>query len=140
MTRCGTFIAFYPVRAIHRSRAISEALADLCHGKNLQFRLNAAEQAWAVARPSLAKLPQSLIPGHTRGVKLSGVTAYYVTADVDEDPIIEQDLKRITHHDTPEDLVAKGRDIECRVLAGAVRYHLEDHVILHGAKRLLLKI
>jgi formyltetrahydrofolate deformylase len=71
---------------------------------------------------------------HGRGVKLIGATAHYVTADLDEGPIIEQDVERISHADTPEDLVRKGRDIERRVLARAVRYHLEDRVILNGSK------
>ena len=70
----------------------------------------------------------------TRGVKLIGATAHYVTADLDEGPIIEQDVERISHRDTPEDLVRKGRDIERRVLARAVRYHLEDRVLLNGKK------
>jgi formyltetrahydrofolate deformylase len=71
---------------------------------------------------------------HGRGVKLIGATAHYVTADLDEGPIIEQDVERISHADTPEDLVRKGRDIERRVLARAVRYHLEDRVIPNGGK------
>jgi formyltetrahydrofolate deformylase len=71
---------------------------------------------------------------HSRGVKLIGATAHYVTADLDEGPIIEQDVERISHADTPDDLVRKGRDIERRVLARAVRYHLEDRVILNGKK------
>ncbi len=71
---------------------------------------------------------------HARGVKLIGATAHYVTPDLDEGPIIEQDVERITHRDTPEDLVRKGRDIERRVLARGVRYHLEDRVIINGHK------
>jgi formyltetrahydrofolate deformylase len=71
---------------------------------------------------------------HMRGVKLIGATAHYVTTDLDEGPIIEQDVERISHADTPDDLVRKGRDIERRVLARAVRYHLEDRVILNGKK------
>jgi formyltetrahydrofolate deformylase len=71
---------------------------------------------------------------HARGVKLIGATAHYVTSDLDEGPIIEQDVERITHRDTPDDLVRKGRDIERRVLARAVRYHLEDRVLLNGRK------
>jgi len=71
---------------------------------------------------------------HGRGVKLIGATAHYVTSDLDEGPIIEQDVERISHGDTPDDLVRKGRDIERRVLARAVRCHLEDRVILNGAK------
>lgn len=71
---------------------------------------------------------------HERGVKLIGATAHYVTSDLDEGPIIEQDVERISHKDTPDDLVRKGRDIERRVLARAVRYHLEDRVVLNGKK------
>jgi formyltetrahydrofolate deformylase len=71
---------------------------------------------------------------HGRGVKLIGATGHYVTTDLDEGPIIEQDVERISHSDTPDDLVRKGRDIERRVLARAVRYHLEDRVILNGTK------
>ncbi len=71
---------------------------------------------------------------HGRGVKLIGATAHYVTSDLDEGPIIEQDVERISHADTPDDLVRKGRDIERRVLARAVHYHLEDRVILNGTK------
>ena len=71
---------------------------------------------------------------HARGVKLIGATAHYVTTDLDEGPIIEQDVERISHRDTPDDLVRKGRDIERRVLARAVLHHLEDRVILNGRK------
>jgi formyltetrahydrofolate deformylase len=71
---------------------------------------------------------------HERGVKLIGATAHYVTSDLDEGQIIEQDVERISHRDTPDDLVRKGRDIERRVLARAVRYHLEDRVLLNGKK------
>jgi formyltetrahydrofolate deformylase len=71
---------------------------------------------------------------HERGVKLIGATAHYVTSDLDEGPIIEQDVERISHRDTPDDLVRKGRDIERRVLARALRYHLADRVLLNGKK------
>lgn len=69
-----------------------------------------------------------------RGVKLIGATAHYVTADLDEGPIIEQDVERITHADMPDSLIRRGRDIERRVLARAVRYHLESRVLLNGHK------
>ncbi|MBP7064139.1 formyltetrahydrofolate deformylase [Ferrovibrio sp.] len=69
-----------------------------------------------------------------RGVKLIGATAHYVTRDLDEGPIIEQDVERISHRDTPEDLVRKGRDIERRVLARALLNHLEGRVIVNGRK------
>jgi formyltetrahydrofolate deformylase len=71
---------------------------------------------------------------HERGVKVIGATAHYVTGQLDEGPIIDQDVERISHRDSPEDLIRKGRDIERRVLARAVRYHLEDRVILNGSK------
>ena len=71
---------------------------------------------------------------HARGVKVIGATAHYVTADLDEGPIIEQDVERISHRDTPGALVRKGRDIERRVLARAVRWALEDRIILNGRK------
>ncbi len=71
---------------------------------------------------------------HARGVKLIGATAHYVTSDLDEGPIIDQDVERISHRDMPEDLIRKGRDIERRVLARALRYHLADRVILNGRK------
>jgi formyltetrahydrofolate deformylase len=71
---------------------------------------------------------------HERGVKLIGATAHYVTSDLDEGPIIEQDVERISHRDTPDDLVRKGRDIERRVLARALRHHLEDRVLPNGKK------
>ena len=71
---------------------------------------------------------------HARGVKLIGATAHFVTADLDEGPIIEQDVERISHRDTPKDLIRKGRDIERRVLARAVRWVLEDRVLLNGLK------
>ena len=71
---------------------------------------------------------------HARGVKLIGATAHYVTSDLDEGPIIEQDVERISHRDTPDDLVRKGRDIERRVLARALRKHIEDRVLLDGRR------
>jgi len=71
---------------------------------------------------------------HARGVKMIGATAHYVTAELDEGPIIVQDVEAVSHADTPEDLVRKGRDIERRVLARAVRYQLEDRVLLNGGK------
>ena len=71
---------------------------------------------------------------HERGVKLIGATAHYATPDLDEGPIIEQDVARISHRDAVDDLVRKGRDLEKVVLARAVRSHLEDRVLVHGNK------
>ncbi len=71
---------------------------------------------------------------HERGVKLIGATAHYVTPDLDEGPIIEQETERVTHSMTADDLVATGRDVESRVLARAVKMHLENRVMLNGQK------
>ena len=71
---------------------------------------------------------------HARGVKVIGASAHYVTGDLDEGPIIEQDVERISHKDRPDDLVRKGRDIERRVLARALRWQLEGRVLLNGRK------
>ena len=71
---------------------------------------------------------------HRRGVKLIGATAHYATEDLDEGPIIEQDVARVSHQDSVKDLVRKGRDLERNVLSRAVRWHLEDRVLVYGNK------
>jgi len=71
---------------------------------------------------------------HERGVKIIGATAHYVTAGLDEGPIITQDVARVSHRDSVEDMVHKGRDLEMVVLARAVRLHLENRVIVYGSK------
>ena len=71
---------------------------------------------------------------HERGVKLIGATAHYVTAELDEGPIIEQDVERVDHSRGPEDFTAVGRDVESVVLARAVRWHVEHRVLLNGRK------
>jgi formyltetrahydrofolate deformylase len=76
---------------------------------------------------------------HARGVKMIGATGHYVTTDLDEGPIIHQDVETVTHADSPEDLVRKGRDVERRVLAEAVRLHLEDRALLNGTKTVVFK-
>ncbi|MES2492395.1 MAG: formyltetrahydrofolate deformylase [Pseudomonadota bacterium] len=76
---------------------------------------------------------------HARGVKMIGATAHYVTADLDEGPIIHQDVEAISHADSPDDLVRTGRDIERRVLATAVLLHLEDRVFMDGHKTVVFK-
>lgn len=75
---------------------------------------------------------------HARGVKITGATAHYVTTDLDEGPIIEQGVQRVSHADTPEKLVAIGRDVECTVLARAVLWHVERRVIITGQKTVVL--
>ncbi|PZA08845.1 MULTISPECIES: formyltetrahydrofolate deformylase [unclassified Meiothermus] len=71
---------------------------------------------------------------YERGVKLIGATAHYVTDELDQGPIIEQDVVRVSHRHSVEDLVALGRDLERQVLARAVRWHLEERIIVHGNK------
>jgi len=71
---------------------------------------------------------------HERGVKIIGATAHYVTPDLDEGPIIEQETARVNHAMSPDDLIAAGRDIESRVLARAVKLHLESRVMLNGKR------
>jgi formyltetrahydrofolate deformylase len=76
---------------------------------------------------------------HDRGVKLIGATAHYVTADLDEGPIIEQDVARVDHSKTVEDLTTLGRDTESQVLARAVKWHSEHRVLIHGHKTVIFK-
>lgn len=71
---------------------------------------------------------------HSRGVKLIGATAHLVTSALDEGPIIEQDVERVDHSSTPEELVRKGAEIEQRVLARAVRWKAERRILENGAK------
>jgi formyltetrahydrofolate deformylase len=75
---------------------------------------------------------------HARGVKLIGATAHYVTTDLDEGPIIEQLVDRVTHAHSPEQLLSVGRDMECQALARAVRYHVERRVFLNGSRTVVL--
>ena len=71
---------------------------------------------------------------HDRGVKIIGATAHFVTADLDEGPIIEQDVAHVTHTSTPEEMIARGRDIERRVLARAVKLFAEDRIFIVGQR------
>ena len=76
---------------------------------------------------------------HDRGVKLIGATAHYVTADLDEGPIIEQDVIRVDHGHTQEQLVSAGRDVEAQVLSRAVRWHAESRVLLNGSRTVVFR-
>ena len=76
---------------------------------------------------------------HDRGVKLIGATAHYVTAELDEGPIIEQDVARVDHSLSPEDFTAVGRDVESVVLARAVRWHVEHRVLMNGPKTVVFR-
>ncbi|MEW5303080.1 MAG: hypothetical protein WDW36_005808 [Sanguina aurantia] len=76
---------------------------------------------------------------HERGVKLIGATAHYATGDLDAGPIIEQNIARITHRDSVADMIRKGRDLERLVLARAVRWHLDDRILVHGNKTVVFE-
>ncbi|MGH3657213.1 MAG: formyltetrahydrofolate deformylase, partial [Micromonosporaceae bacterium] len=76
---------------------------------------------------------------HERGVKLVGATAHYVTGDLDEGPVIEQDVIRVDHNLTPDQFVAAGRDVECLVLARAVQWHAEHRVLLNGNRTVVFR-
>ena len=76
---------------------------------------------------------------HERGVKLIGATAHFVTPDLDEGPIVEQDVVRVDHTMTPDALAAAGRDVEAQVLARAVRWHAEHRVLLNGARTVVFR-
>ncbi|HEX2584861.1 MAG TPA: formyltetrahydrofolate deformylase [Steroidobacteraceae bacterium] len=76
---------------------------------------------------------------HNRGVKLIGATAHYVTADLDEGPIIEQDVSRVDHAMSVEDCASAGRDVECAVLARAVKWHVEHRILLNGNRTVVFR-
>jgi formyltetrahydrofolate deformylase len=76
---------------------------------------------------------------HDRGVKFIGATAHYVTADLDEGPIIEQEMLRVDHTLTPEQLAARGREAETRALARAVRWHTENRILIHGSRTVVFE-
>lgn len=76
---------------------------------------------------------------YERGVKIIGATSHYVTEELDEGPIIEQDITRISHRDSLQDLVRKGRDLERLVLARAIQYHTENRVLVHGRKTIIFE-
>ena len=121
---------------------IEETDAELVVLARYMQVLSDAFSAWLSGR--CINIHHSFLPGfkgakpyhqaHERGVKMIGATAHYVTGDLDEGPIIAQDVEHVSHADTPDDLVRKGRDIERRVLAQAVAWHLQDRVLLNGHK------
>lgn len=126
---------------------VNETGADLIVLARYMQILSDDMAAWLSGR--CINIHHSFLPGfkgakpyhqaHARGVKMIGATAHYVTGDLDEGPIIHQDVEAITHADTPDDLVRKGRDIERRVLAEAVRLHLQDRVFMNGNKTIVFR-
>ena len=80
---------------------------------------------------------QPYAQAHERGVKIIGATSHYVTADLDEGPIIEQDVVRVSHRDQPKDLSVKGKDLERTVLSRAVKWHLQQRILVYGHKTVI---
>ena len=125
-------------------------LRDLIESENIDFVVLARYMQILTTglcddfRGRIINIHHSFLPGfkgarpyhqaHSRGVKLIGATAHYATADLDEGPIIEQDVTRVTHAQTPEQLVALGREIEMRVLSRAVKLQSEHRIMLNGDK------
>ena len=141
----GVTYVHVPVPAGGKARAEAEEL-DLLRGRvdfvvlARYMQILSGDFLGAVGVP-LINIHHSFLPAFAgadpyrrafdRGVKIIGATAHYVTEDLDEGPIIEQDIARVSHRERPEDLVQIGRDIERTVLARAVRRHVEDRVIVH---------
>ncbi|WP_062213223.1 formyltetrahydrofolate deformylase [Demequina oxidasica] len=109
---------------------LSEPMADALRGRAINIH-HSFLPSFKGARP--------YFQAHDRGVKLIGATAHYVTADLDEGPIIEQDVDRVDHSYTPETLTAIGADVERRALARAVRWHAEHRVLLDGHRTIVFK-
>jgi formyltetrahydrofolate deformylase len=106
--------------------------------------------AWCAKLPGrVINIHHSFLPGfkgarpyhqaHARGVKLIGATAHYVTAELDEGPIIEQEVARVDHTRDPAELMAIGRDTECLALARAVRWHADHRVLVNGSKTVVFR-
>jgi formyltetrahydrofolate deformylase len=136
-----------PAQEAEIKRIVTETGADLVVLARYMQILSDDLSAWLSGR--CINIHHSFLPSfkgakpyhqaHARGVKMIGATAHYVTGDLDEGPIIHQDVEPVSHADTPDDLVRKGRDIERRVLAEAVRLHLEDRALLNGNKTVVFK-
>jgi len=140
---------YIPVTPETRMRA-EEQLLDILHQTEAELVVLArymqvlSDRICEALEGRAINIHHSFLPGfkgarpyhqaHHRGVKLIGATAHFVTADLDEGPIIEQDVARVSHARTPQDLIAIGREVECRVLAGAVRLFLERRVFLNGIR------
>jgi len=136
-----------PQQEAEIKRLIDESGAELVVLARYMQILSDDLAGWLAGR--CVNIHHSFLPGfkgakpyhqaHARGVKMIGATAHFVTGDLDEGPIIVQDVEHVSHNDTPEDLVRKGRDIERRVLARAVHYLLEDRVLINGAKTVVFR-
>ena len=109
---------------------LSPELSEALHGRAINIH-HSFLPSFKGARP--------YFQAHDRGVKLIGATAHYVTADLDEGPIIEQEVERVDHAHTPESLTAVGADVERRALARAVRWHAEHRVLLDGHRTIVFR-
>lgn len=109
---------------------LSSALCTLLEGKVINIH-HSFLPSFKGARP--------YTQAFDRGVKLIGATAHYVTSNLDEGPIIEQEVARVDHTNSPDDLAAIGRDTECVALARALKYHIEHRVLLNGKKTVVFK-
>jgi formyltetrahydrofolate deformylase len=151
----GVAFEYVPVEGPDGRPGAEGRLLDLIAGLGIDFVVLA--RYMRILSPELcAKLPgriinihHSFLPGfkgarpyhqaHAHGVKLIGATAHYVTAELDEGPIIEQEVARVDHTDGPEDLAAIGRDAERVALARAVRWHAEHRILLHGRRTVIFR-
>jgi formyltetrahydrofolate deformylase len=111
-------------------RILSPAFVDRWQGRAINIH-HSFLPAFVGARP--------YHQAHDRGVKLIGATAHYVTTVLDDGPIIDQDVSRASHRDSVEDLIRRGRDVERTVLARAVRWHLEDRVLVQGNRTVVFR-
>jgi len=139
-----------PVTKENKSNA-EQAQIDLIHEKKANFvvlarYMQVLSHQFVAAFPSgIINIHHSFLPAFVgakpyhqafqRGVKLIGATSHYVTEVLDDGPIIEQDVVRISHRDSVEDLIQKGRDLEKVVLSRAVRWHIDDRVLLYGNRK-----
>ncbi|MFE8031750.1 formyltetrahydrofolate deformylase [Thiohalocapsa marina] len=138
-----------PARKVDHFRALEQALAETAPDL-----IVLARYMQILPEPICARYPGRIINIHhsflpsfvgarpyhqasARGVKLIGATCHYVTAELDAGPIIEQDVVRVGHHNTVEDMIRLGKDVEKQVLARGLRFHLEDRVLLHGNKTIV---
>jgi formyltetrahydrofolate deformylase len=145
----GFSFAHLPVTASTKAAQEKELLA-LVAEHNIDFvvlarYMQVLSNEFCAALPGrIINIHHSFLPGfkgakpyhqaHARGVKIIGATAHFVTADLDEGPIIEQDVAHVSHTSTPEDLIALGRDIERRVLAKAVKLYAQDRIFIVGQR------
>ncbi|MBB5119516.1 formyltetrahydrofolate deformylase [Streptomyces eurocidicus] len=144
-------VPFHHIPVTKETKAESEAkLLELVQAENVELVVLArymqvlSDDLCKVLSGRIINIHHSFLPSfkgarpyhqaHARGVKLIGATAHYVTADLDEGPIIEQEVERVGHEVTPDQLVAVGRDVECQALARAVKWHSEHRVLLNGRR------